>query len=137
MATFSKFTDDTKVMIPANTLSNCNLLQQDHNTLQAWANKWKMSYNIDKCKIMHLGVKNNHFKYTLYDKELTESDCEKDLGVYVNNKLKSNSHVSIVTKRANKIFGLISRTFEFKTEVTIINLFNALVRPHLRPREWP
>ena len=38
---------------------------------------------------------------------LTESTFEKDLGVYIDNKLSFNNHVSQTTSKANKIVGLI------------------------------
>ena len=31
------------------------VLQRDLNTIREWAQKWKMEFNVDKCKIMHLG----------------------------------------------------------------------------------
>ena len=34
-------------------------------------------------------------------------------------------------KTANKLIGFIGRSFEFRTEEIILNLYNALVRPHL------
>ena len=49
----------------------------------------------------------------------------------INDKLKSDSHIEMVTKRANKLLGLINRTYDYKSENTIIPLFNSIVRPHL------
>ena len=34
-------------------------------------------------------------------------------------------------KTANKLIGFIGRSFEFRTEEIILNLYNSLVRPHL------
>ena len=42
-----------------NRIINGNeILQRDLNTVREWAIKWKMEFNVDKCKIMHLGKKN-------------------------------------------------------------------------------
>ena len=42
-----------------------------------------MEFNVDKCKIMHLGRLNPGHKYTMGNAELTETTEEKDLGVLV------------------------------------------------------
>ena len=34
------------------------LLQKDLHSIASWAKKWKMEFNVDKCKIMHLGSQN-------------------------------------------------------------------------------
>ena len=41
------------------------LLQNDLNELQNWATKWKMSFNTNKCKIMHLGYGNEKHQYNI------------------------------------------------------------------------
>ncbi|CAL4190637.1 unnamed protein product, partial [Meganyctiphanes norvegica] len=41
------------------------LLQNDLNELHKWATKWKMSFNVNKCKVMHLGYGNPRQEYEL------------------------------------------------------------------------
>ena len=55
---------------------------------------------------------------------------EKDLGVWIDVKLKFTSHVGHVAARSNEILGLIKRTFIYKDTDVIKTLFTALVRPH-------
>ena len=33
-------------------------LQEDINKLVEWANKWQMSFNVDKCSVMNIGHNN-------------------------------------------------------------------------------
>ena len=63
-------------------------LQSDLRELENWAKKWKMSFNVDKCKIMHLGYGNAKYEYELNNTTLSESTGEKDLGVLIDNDLK-------------------------------------------------
>ena len=70
----------------------CDLLQKDLDSLQEWADKWKMSFNVDKCKIMHLGYDNGKHEYNLNGITLKETKEEKDLGVLIDKDLKFSSH---------------------------------------------
>ncbi len=47
-----------------------------------------MKFNLDKCKIMHIGRANPGYKYTMGGKELAEVDEEKDVGVLISSNLK-------------------------------------------------
>ena len=60
----SLFADDTKIftriiseMSKTHPRANygSEVLQKDLNSIMEWANKWKMEFNVDKCKVMHLG----------------------------------------------------------------------------------
>ena len=63
--------------------------------------------------------------------QLCESMLERDLGVNVDNELKFSKHTAIQVNKANKILGLIRRSFEFLNCESMKMLFTALVRPHL------
>ena len=62
---------------------------------------------------------------------LAESDVEKDLGVTIDNKLSFKQHVTNCTNKANKILGIIRRSFDHLTEKMFVQLYKALVRPIL------
>ncbi len=89
-----------------------------------------MIYNIDKCKVLHIGSNNNRSNYTMNGTDITEGNEEKDLGVIIRNDLKPGKHCTEVVKTANKLVGFIGRTFEFKFKKVVRTLFNALVHPH-------
>jgi len=40
-------------------------LQDDLDKLTEWANKWQMSFNTNKCKVMHVGRTNQKFTYVM------------------------------------------------------------------------
>jgi len=44
-----------------------------------WSNDWHMTFNVDKCKVMHVGRTNLHSKYYMNETELGDTTEEKDL----------------------------------------------------------
>ena len=68
--------------------------------------------------------------YSMYeDIEWTEED--KDTGVVIDDKLAFSDHLAEKINKANKIVGLIRRTFVHLEPEIFKILFTALVRPHL------
>ena len=43
-------------------------LQEDLNTLQEWAHTWQMKFNIQKCKVMHVGDSDSGLKRVFHGK---------------------------------------------------------------------
>ena len=125
----SKFAD-TKLMMIVNEEADSMCLQNDLDQLQSWANTWGMSFNINKCHVLHLG-KNNKFKYFLYRQEICEAESVRDLGVEIDHSFKFSRQAHIACKKANKILGMILRNLTAKTTDTILPLYRGLVRPHL------
>jgi hypothetical protein len=127
----SKFADDTKIMSPSESHEKCDVLQRDIISLNNWANKWQMCFNVEKCKIMHVGNKNIGYQYSMNGKHLSETKSERDLGVVFDNNLKVGQNCTTAIKKANKTLGLIFRTFEHKDASIVISMYKSLVRPHL------
>ena len=127
----SKFADDTKLGINADSDAAVKQLQEDLRKVGEWSKKWQMAFNLDKCKIMHIGHKNKNEKYELLGKEIESVQQEKDLGVVITNDLKSSNQCIEAVKKAQKLLGYIKRQFRTRNKETILTLYNALVRPHL------
>ena len=51
----SKFANDTKMGINADSDAAVKQLQEDLRKVGEWSKKWQMPFNLDKCKIMHIG----------------------------------------------------------------------------------
>jgi len=93
-----------------------------------------MAFNIDKCKILHIGKDNPRFDYDMTDangqtRKLKEVTSEKDLGIYIQNDLKFDQHLSHTVNRGNKLVGMIKRAFSFLNEETLLVLYKTLIRP--------
>ena len=126
-----KFADDTKAFRDVGVMEDVDKLRSDLANLYKWSQDWLMLFNIDKCKVMHLGHKNLNAEYSLRGKVLDSVDAEQDLGVIIHNDLKVAQQCSKVVKTANKILGMIYRTFQYKSEDVMLRLYKSLVRPHL------
>ena len=88
-----------------------------------------MKFNIEKCKVKHIGNNNIDFKYLMEPKMLTE--IEKDLGVYLSNDLKWDFHINYMINKANRVLGMINHTFKYRDKNSLKLLFTSLVRPQL------
>jgi hypothetical protein len=126
-----KFADDTKVVGRVSSAHDVSMLRTDLHNLYSWSEDWLMLFNVDKCKVMHLGSNNPKCQYILGGQFLQEVTEEKDLGVIISNDLKVGSQCARATLTANRILGMISRTFTCKNRETILLLYKSLVRPHL------
>ena len=95
----AKFADDTKLGGKANNLVDCENIQSDLDRLTQWSEKWQMKFNTDKCKVMHIGSQNIKYDYKMNDKILQKVREEKDLGVIINNDLKTSVQCLIASRK--------------------------------------
>ena len=122
--------------VPLNNPTSSENLKQDLNKLQDWSDRMQMCFHPDKCKVMHLGGNNNHGCYTLPKSDgqvhtLGAADCEKDLGVNIDAKLKFSTHIEQIVNKANRVLGCLRHTFKHMTADVFLQLHKALIRPHL------
>jgi len=126
-----KFADDTKIWGRANDNEDTRKMQNDLLQLSVWSEENSMPFNIDKCKVMHIGSKNMKMEYMLSGKKIKETKEEKDLGVIFTDSLKPSTNCDKVCKAARKIVGLIRRNIINKAEEEMLILYKTLVRPTL------
>jgi len=125
------FADDTKIYRSVSTLHDHEDFQHDLDNLCHWADTWQMAFNSGKCKVLHIGSRNPGFDYSMQGDTLEAVVSEKDLGVTVDHQLKFDQHIENQVNKANKILGLIRRSFNFMDKDILTNLYKTLVRPHL------
>ena len=58
-----KFADDTKIFREVGSRESREKLKTDLKVLCEWSDTWQMRFNTDKCKVMHIGVKNLEEEY--------------------------------------------------------------------------
>ncbi|CAJ0963800.1 unnamed protein product [Ranitomeya imitator] len=108
--------------------SNCNqAFKIIGNESSTWAERWQMRFNNDKCKVIHMGRRNQYHHYTLNGKPLGKSDREKDLGILVNDKLTWSSQCQAAAAKANRIMGCIKRGLDTHDESIILPLYKSLL----------
>ena len=81
--------------------------------------------------MLHIGRTNPGFIYHLNNHLLVEVTSEKDLGVIISNDLKASCNVINQVKKANKMVGMIRRTFSFLDKNSFLLLYKTYVRPHI------
>jgi hypothetical protein len=64
---FIKFADDGKGMKEIRNRQDAVDLQAALDNLFKWATLWGMKFNIDKCKIMHIGRTNPRYEYYIFN----------------------------------------------------------------------
>jgi len=60
------YADDAKLFNSVSDQRDVPCLQADLDTLKEWSAEWQLRFNIDKCKVMHIG-RSNRICYTMQD----------------------------------------------------------------------
>ena len=126
-----KYADNTKLAQRIKDDGDRQRLQEALDALMEWAERWGMSFNTAKCKVMHIGRGNPRYVYTMGGQALAETDVERDIGVLVKNNLKPSDQCSKAAKAANTVLGQLTRSFHYRDRWTFIKLYKLYVRPHL------
>ena len=61
--TILKFADDTKIYSSVGSATDIEKLQSDLYKLISSSKDWQMLFNMDKCKVMHMGYNNLQAEY--------------------------------------------------------------------------
>ena len=126
-----KFADDTKGMKEIRGPEDRDALQATLDKLWEWAERWGMSFNLDKCKIMHVGHGNPNYEYTMGGQKLKIVEEEKDVGITVHRSLKSTKHCQKAAGMANAVLTQLSRNFHYRDRNIFKKLYVQFVRPHV------
>jgi len=73
-----------------------------------------MVFNVDKCKVMHVGNWEDSRTYYMDDGELSVVSYEKDLGVWISADMKCSKQSMYACNKTMKVLGMIKRTIRFK-----------------------
>ena len=131
------FADDTKLYARSDTRELTESIQRDLTSLQKWSDDWLLVFHPQKCSTMKLGrtkSEGTNFMINPEDNTVTklpESSLEKDLGVLVDDQLTFKEHIATATAKANRVLGVIRRSFQHLEIDTFIDLYKSMVRPIL------
>ena len=131
VAKISKFADDTKLGMNVAKEGNTARLQEDLRKIGEWSDTWQMPFNVNKCKVMHIGHRNPESAYNLKGTPLESTASERDLGVTITSDLKFSKQCIEAEKKAQRMLGYIKRQFGYRNKEIVLCLYNSLVRPHL------
>ena len=125
------FADDLKLYRSITQPLDTTLLQHDVNTLFHWTQTWLLNLSIPKCYVMSVGnINNTNPNYILDNVPLAASTCVRDLGVWIDDKLKFHEHTSVTIAKANRILALMKRSFNINMNI-FLRLYTTLVHPIL------
>lgn len=127
----NKFADDTKLCKRIKCQFDQAQLQECLNHVMNWAVNWGMTFNIDKCKVLHLGRNNPENKYDMGGVQLETVSWERDLGIIVNKDLKPSLQCREAARKANLVLTQILKAFHFRDRHTYLRLYKQYVRCHL------
>ena len=127
------FADDTKVYRKIQKEADTEALQSDIKAMYDWSNKWLLKFHPEKCQVMRIGNKTSPplKEYYMENHPLSYSSCEKDIGVFVDDKLRFREHIENKVKKANSLTGIIRRTFDYMDKDIFNCSYKALIRPNL------
>jgi hypothetical protein len=130
------YADDTKIYRTISSPQDQNTLQEDLTKLCEWARKWQLRFHPDKCAVMTIGPHRVPPKEYILNLEngaavMKRTTKEKDLGIIWKESLSFTEEIAERAAKANKVMGIIRRSFTYLTPTNFTLLFKALVRPHL------
>ena len=108
------FADDTTSFVCDKSLEAV-LHKLENNTDNAiqWFQNNQMKMNPDKCNLLIAGHKWEHAWATVGDTKIWENDRVKLLGVTIDNKLRFDTHLSEVCRKAENKLSALTRIFRF------------------------
>lgn len=130
----SLFADDTKIFRILKTQEeDQKILLEDVNALLRWSRENFLPFHPDKSSSRRTVMETRYFirHYDGLQRDITRVDCEKDLGIITDQHLTFQQHIQEKVNKANRILGIIRRTFVALDISTFRCLFKAMVRPHL------
>ena len=105
------FADDTKVYQAIESAGSPELLQNDVGKSEYWEGESKMFYYTDKCHRVHIGENTEASKYEMGSGDnrstIKRIESEKDLGVFIDEKLNFREHITKKVNIVNRNLGII------------------------------
>ena len=119
------FADDTSILT-----DNLTILQNDLNDVNSWLQKNKMVLNVEKSQLLVFGKNPPDVNNTSIDgKRITLCNQAKYLGVYIDDKLNFDYHISTVTKKLAQLNGFIYRGRSVLSSKNLVFHYQNYIKP--------
>jgi hypothetical protein len=122
------FADDVKMIVHP---SRTQAIQEDLDRLSTWENMWLLKFNLDKCKVLHIGKNNPLNKYNFLGSNLCNCSTEKDLGVTFNEKGNFHDHIYTSISKAKSSLAWLLRSILSREPYEMKTAYRCLVRHNL------
>ena len=129
------FADDTIIWdVVKNPVTSIESLNNDLAKVLDWANKWHMTINASKTKVLTVSAKRTPIVYNkliLDNTVLTETFSHKHLGLILTSDMTWDEHVSSICKKAGVRVNIL-RKLSFKLpRLALQQIYFAFIRPIL------
>ena len=113
-----------------------NVLNSELQKLDNWMCRNKLKINCTKTVSMLLGTKqmlrkHNTLNLRINNDNVSQVECFKYLGVYIDSELKWNSHIDELCKTVSRMISFLGRVSSYVNESIVKLLYNAVIVPHL------
>ena len=127
------FADDTILYAPIVSPDDAVHLQEDLLKLEAWASKWQMTFNVDKCLLLSVSRKRTRIptSYTLNGQSLARVSEAKYLGLNITENLHWGTHVQSIVAKSNRVCAFIHRNLKGCSTKIQTHCYKSLARPIL------
>ena len=122
----------TKIYQIINNAEDAEVFQENIRKLWKWSIEWQLKFHPDKCHVHHLGKSNENHHYFMGEDVRTDLETkeeEKDLGVLTDNKHKFSRHCDKIVTSANKLLGIMRRSFTHLDKINFCLIYKAIIRP--------
>ncbi len=124
--------DDMKISRRFSGTEDCARLQEGLTELQKWSKRWMSEFHPDKNRYMRVGRSSaEEQSYTMCN-TIMKTIGEKDIGVVLDDRRSFLDHMAEKINKANKIVGLIRRTFLHLDSKIFKAIYRAIVRPIIK-----
>ena len=131
-STTAMFADDTLLYDRCPSTETSISIQESLDQANEWCGKWLLRTNAKKCEPMKFtrARKSASCNYSIDNKPLSQVSTHKHLGVILSEDLSWKSHILSITARANRLLGLLKRTFGIHSKALLVG-YKIMVRPLL------
>ena len=106
-------------------------MQQDINQIISYFSDWQLKVNPSKCELLHLGVRNQRYNYSIDGEQVPKVNNCRDIGVKVSDDYKFSLHVTEIVRNAYHRLRQIRICFSCHDVDFRLHMYNIYVRPVL------
>ena len=132
---FNLFADDSTLSysFDRNDSTVSNIVNAELNLVNCWLSSNKIQINISKTKYVVFSLRDNVTisPIMIGVNEIDRSEFVKFLGVFLDQNLKFDRHVTHLSQRLSKSVGILNKLKFFIPNIAMINLYYALIQPYI------
>ena len=123
------FAYDSVLYRKITTEDGCVEFQDDLMSAASWWELWRVALKSEKCKSLHVTKSKCPLvhQYVINDDNLSIVNKHKHLGIWIESSLRWDSHINYIVGKANRVLGLIRRTFGSKDPVAVKTAYKVLI----------